>query len=102
MSTIDYHAKLVSDAKDRNSRLLTVTMRFDHGDHAGALTITGTRVEVLRAVALMSGLPSEDAVAIRPCTVGDDKLLVVDASQADSYPAFLAEVVRPGKTDNLR
>ena len=90
-------AQLIAETAARDARSLTVTMHDDRLDVAHPLTITGARVAVLRAVALLSGLSGEDAVAIRPCTVDDDALLVVDAAQADSYPAFLAEVVQQAR-----
>lgn len=93
--TIAHHANLIAESAARDARPLTVTMHVVRLDVHHPLTITGARVAVLRAVALLSGLPGEDAVAIRPCSTENGSLLVVDASQADSYPAFLAEVVRP-------
>lgn len=55
------------------------------------ITITGEKFTVLRAVSAIAGT----AVTLRSDPINDDGQLVVDAAQAEEYPAYLAKVL-PG------
>jgi hypothetical protein len=74
---------------------LTCTLPIPDLDGSKIVTISGPRDAVLHVVAAFAGLGDRDGVTIRRNLQSDDglPLLVVDEGQADSCPAFIAEVV---------
>lgn len=79
---------------DAKNFTCTVPMTHLTLPNSPILTVSGPRDAVLHTVAVLAGFPDRSYVAIRRNPMSDDGLpwLVVDHDQAESYPAFLAEV----------